>query len=55
MLGNLFKFYMLRRLLGGGGGGGNRAGGGRRGGMGCLGFIAVLVIVYLIYQYFFAV
>ncbi len=50
MLRNLFKFFMLRRLLGGGG---RRTGAG--GGIGCLGFIAVLVIVYLIYQYFFAV
>ena len=51
MLRNLFKFFMLRRMLGGGGGG-RRTGGG--GGIGCLGFIAVLVIVYLIYRYFFA-
>jgi hypothetical protein len=52
MLRNLFKFFMLRRILGGAGGDRRT---GRGGGIGCLGFIAVLVIVYLIYQYFFAV
>jgi hypothetical protein len=54
MFRGLLQFFLLNKLLGGGrGDGGGRPG--RRGGLGCFGFILLLVVVYFVYQYFFNV
>jgi hypothetical protein len=52
MFRSLLQFFLLNKLLGGGRGDG---GSGRRGGLGCFGFILLLVVIYFVYQYFFNV
>jgi hypothetical protein len=49
MFRNLLQFFLLNKLLGGGGDGRPR----RRGGIGCLGVILILVVLYFLYQYIF--
>jgi len=45
MFRNFFKLFLLSKLFGGGGGGS------RRGGIGCFGFIIILVLIYLAYRF----
>ncbi|CAA9317853.1 MAG: hypothetical protein AVDCRST_MAG56-6793 [uncultured Cytophagales bacterium] len=54
MFRGLLQFFLLNKLLGGGRGDGDGRPG-RRGGLGCFGFILLLVVVYFVYQYFFNV
>ncbi|MDO1446364.1 hypothetical protein Q0590_08890 [Rhodocytophaga aerolata] len=44
MFKNLFKLFLLNKLLGNGGGR-------RRGGIGCLGVVLILAILYFIYWF----
>jgi hypothetical protein len=53
MFRGLLQFFLLNKLLGGGRGDGGP--GRRRGGLGCFGFILLLVVIYFVYQYFFNV
>jgi hypothetical protein len=43
MFRNFLKFFLLSKLFGGGGS--------RRGGIGCFGFIIILVLIYLAYRF----